>query len=371
MTSSNHYMKRAFELAREALGKTSPNPAVGAVVVKEGRVIGEGHTQPPGQAHAEVVALREAGPDAAGAALYVTMEPCSIHGRTPPCTDAVIHAGISKVHVASKDPNPRVNGQGISLLESAGVSVETGEEAKTAERLYEAFKKHINTGLPYVTAKFAMSLDGKIASRTGHSKWVTGPKSRERVQEIRRVSDAVMVGVNTVVKDDPKLTARDDLGLPLEQQPLRVVVDSSGRTPTGSALLKEPGRTLIAGSKMDSETARALESAGAETICFHNDETGRVDLPSLMAHLGSIGVVSLMVEGGGTLMGSLLDEGLLDKVYAFIAPVIVGGEGVQTPVGGRGAETMYEALRLRDVTVETIDDDVLVVGYPDRSSKKD
>ena len=264
--------------------------------------------------------------------------PVRFIGRTPPCTDAVINAGISKVYVASKDPNPRVNGQGISLLESAGVSVETGEEAKTAERLYEAFKKHINTGLPYVTAKFAMSLDGKIASRTGHSKWVTGPKSRERVQEIRRVSDAVMVGVNTVVKDDPKLTARDGTGLPLERQPLRVVVDSSGRTPPGSALLKEPGRTLIAAAKAVSQrTARSLESAGAETVCFPNDETGRVDLPSLMAHLGSIGVVSLMVEGGGTLMGSLLDEGLLDKVYAFIAPVIVGGDGAQTPVGGRGS----------------------------------
>ena len=371
MTSSNYYMKRALELAQEALGKTSPNPAVGAVVVKDRRIIGEGHTQPPGQAHAEVVALRQAGQGADGAALYVTMEPCSIHGRTPPCTDAVIRAGISKVHVASKDPNPRVNGQGISLLESAGVGVETGEEAQTAERLYEAFKKHINTGLPYVTAKFAMSLDGKIASRTGHSKWVTGPKSRERVQEIRRVSDAVMVGVNTVVKDDPKLTARDGIGLPLERQPLRVVVDSSGRTPTGSALLKEPGRTLIAASGLNPETARSLESAGAETVCFPNAETGRVDLPSLMGHLGSMGVVSLMVEGGGTLMGSLLDEGLLDKVYAFIAPVIVGGEGAQSPVGGRGAETMYEALRLTNVTVETIEDDVLVVGYPDRSYKRD
>ena len=357
-------------MAHEALGKTSPNPAVGAVVVKDGRIIGEGHTQPPGQAHAEVVALRQAGQDASGAALYVTMEPCSIHGRTPPCTDAVINAGISEVHVASKDPNPRVNGQGISLLESAGVGVETGEEAQTAERLYEAFKKHINTGLPYVTAKFAMSLDGKIASRTGHSKWVTGPKSRERVQEIRRVSDAVMVGVNTVVKDDPKLTARDGNGRPLERQPLRVVVDSSGRTPVGSALLKEPGQTLVAVAGLDPGTQRSLESAGAETVCVPNAATGKVDLPSLMAHLGSMGVVSLMVEGGGTLMGSLLDEGLLDKVYAFIAPVIVGGEGAQTPVGGLGAETMYEALRLRDVTVETIEDDVLVTGYVDRPDGK-
>ena len=224
-------MRRALALARKALGTTSPNPAVGAVVVKDGVRLGEGHTLPPGQGHAEVVALGKAGALADGASLYVTLEPCCIQGRTPPCTRAVLASGVSEVHVAARDPNPLVDGKGIAELKGAGVRVFTGEGGREAADLYRAFAKHVRTGLPHVTAKFAMSLDGKIATSTGESQWITGPRSRRRVHEMRRRCDAILVGVNTVLRDDPRMTARDRSGNSLGRHPLRVVVDSNARTP--------------------------------------------------------------------------------------------------------------------------------------------
>ena len=233
-------MQQAICLARQAVGTTSPNPAVGAVIVKDGTVIGEGHTLPPGGHHAEIEALEMAGDSARGATLYTTLEPCCHFGRTPPCTRAIIAAGISEVHVAVQDPNRVVSGNGCDELESAGIGVVIGEQAETAKGLYEAFGKHIRTGLPFVTAKFAMSLDGKIATHTGDSKWVTGPEARGYVQEMRRECDAITVGVNTVLADDPQLTARAPDGSPLARQPLRVVLDSQARTPAGARLLKEP-----------------------------------------------------------------------------------------------------------------------------------
>ena len=357
------YMKRALALAREVLGATSPNPAVGAVIVKEGRVIGQGATQPPGQGHAEVVALEEASLEARGASLYTTLEPCCFHGRTPPCTQAIIDAGIKEVRFASLDPNPRVNGRGRAELEAAGVEVHMGEGKEEAGELYEAFAKHINTGTPFVTAKFAMSLDGKIATRTGHSRWITGEAARSLVQEWRRTSDAVMVGVNTLLRDDPRLTARGKDESPLERQPLRVVVDSHGRTPIHSRLLKEPGRSLVAIAHPEASRVAQLEAAGAEVLQLPG-KGGLVDLRLLLEDLGGRGVVSLLVEGGGALLGSLFDLGLTDKVTAFIAPAIIGGEGAPSPVEGRGADLLSETFRLRGVSVDSVGDDLLVKGYP-------
>ena len=363
------HMKRALALAGQALGTTSPNPAVGAVIVKDGVVVGEGFTQPPGQAHAEVVALQHAGQSSRDASLYVTLEPCCTYGRTPPCTRAIIAAGIGEVHVATADPNPRVNGKGLSELESAGIKVYCGEGEEEAGEMYEAFARHINTGLPFVTAKFAMSLDGKIATHTGDSKWVTGSPARGYVQEMRKTCDAIMVGVNTVLRDNPQLTARDMDGNPLPRQPLRVILDSKARTPTDARLLNERGLTLIAtASSAADRRISALREAGAEVLQFPETLAGMIDPCALLQALGARGVVSLLVEGGGTLLGSLFDLGMVDKVAAFIAPKIIGGISAPSPVGGNGSVSMSQAMDIERSEVEQIGDDVLIIGYPSAKS---
>ncbi|HEU0022132.1 MAG TPA: bifunctional diaminohydroxyphosphoribosylaminopyrimidine deaminase/5-amino-6-(5-phosphoribosylamino)uracil reductase RibD [Dehalococcoidia bacterium] len=363
-------MQRAIVLAKQALGTTSPNPAVGAVVVLDGAIIGEGFTLPPGQRHAEIGALQQAGELARGATLYTTLEPCCNFGRTPPCTRAIIAAGINEVHIAVTDPNPAVAGKGRAELENAGISVfqeESQEESQDAVRLYEAFARHINTGLPFVTAKFAMSLDGKIATRTGDSKWVTGSEARSLVQQLRREADAIMVGVNTVSADDPQLTARDEGGHPLARQPLRVVLDSHCRTPTSAKMLREPGQTLIFTSAEASPARmKALKAAGAELIPSRLGADHRVDPGLVVAELGRRDVVSLLVEGGGMVLGSLFDAGLVDKVYAFIAPVIIGGAEAASPVAGQGVLKMAQASRLQRTNFEPMGDDWLITGYPDR-----
>ena len=369
MSHDNSYMKHAFAIAQEALGRTSPNPAVGALVVKDGVILGQGFTLPPGQSHAEIVALNQAGEKARNASLYVTMEPCCVSGRTPPCTQAIIAAGISTVHVATVDPNPLVNGRGLAELDAAGIVVHSGEEEEETRKLYEAFAKHINTGTPFVTAKFAMSLDGKIATSTGDSKWVTGPAARSYVHEMRRACDSVMVGINTVVRDNPLLTARDGEGEPLERQPLRVVLDSTAHTPPDSLLLKQPGQTLIAVTQPPKGRVASLREAGAEVLPLPATEDGMVDPSALLQTLGARGVVNLLVEGGGTLLGSLFDLGLVDKVAAFIAPVIIGGASAPSPVAGKGSITMERITRLERVSVERLEEDLLVIGYPPDGGK--
>ena len=356
------HMARALELAWDAVGRTSPNPPVGAVVVKGGCVAGEGNTQPAGEAHAEVVALRHAGEQAQGAALYVTLEPCSHQGLTPPCTDAIIAAGITEVHASTIDSNPRVSGTGLDRLREAGIAVHTGEGRNEAQELAAPHAKFITTGRPLVTAKFAMSLDGKVATRTGDSKWITSEKSRRYVHELRARSDAIMAGIGTVLADDPQLTARRPDGSPLSRQPLRVIVDSSGQLPLNSTLLRQPGSTLVAMAKESPSGRERLASAGADVFPASGAD-GRVDLTKLMDELGRRGVISVFVEGGGTLLGSLLDAGLVDRVVGFVAPVIIGGAAAPTPVGGDGVELMAQALRLVDVRVETFGDDVAISGW--------
>ena len=360
------HMERAVHLARSARGTTSPNPSVGAIIVKDGVVLGEGWTSPPGGPHAEIVALGQAGPAAAGAVLYSTMEPCCIWGRTPPCTDAIVAAGISQVYAATIDPNPRVAGKGLEALRKSGIVVTCGTCEDQALEMYEAFAKHIRTGLPFVTAKFGASLDGKIATRTGSSRWVTGEASREHAHDLRRGCDAIMAGVNTIVVDNPQLTARWPDGALHSRQPLRVVLDSSGRTPPDASILSQPGETLIVTVDMPADRAAVLEAAGARVLTMPGTSDGQVDIPRLLEHLGKEGVVDLIVEGGGALLGSMFDADLVDKVTAYIAPLIIGGSSAPSPVGGRGAEDISQALRLTRTQVETLGEDLLITGYPSR-----
>ena len=364
MSEATKHMRRALALARQAMGTTSPNPAVGAVVVRDDVVVGEGFTLSPGQSHAEVVALARARGSCLGASLYVTLEPCCVYGRTPPCTRAIIEAGISEVHVAYRDPNPRVNGKGLAELEAAGINLYPGEGEEEAGELYEGFAKHISTGIPFVIAKFAMSLDGKIATHTGDSRWVTGIAARNYAHEMRRTCDAIMVGVNTVLRDNPQLTARDGDGKPLDHQPLRLILDSKARTPPDARLLKEPGMTSIAVTQPPSDRMAALTKTGAEVLETPADGKGMVDLRALLQTLGARGVVSLMVEGGSTVLGSLFDLDLVDKVAAFIAPKIIGGLCAPPPVGGMGNASMSQAVAMEQVKIQQIGEDILVVGYP-------
>ena len=360
------YMARALALAERALGTTSPNPAVGAVLVRDGQVVGEGYTQPPGQAHAEIVALRQAGDKARGATLYVTLEPCCHYGRTPPCVNAIIEARVREVHYATLDPNPLVNGRGRQQLEAAGIPVSAGDGAEASRRLNDAYCKFVTTGLPFVTAKFAASLDGRIAARGGDSKWITGEAARQEAHRMRSLSDAVMVGIGTVLADDPQLTARDALGQALPRQPMRIVVDSHGRTPLAARLFREPGPVLIACASLPEERLRAYQDAGAEVVPLPSND-GRVDLQGLLVLLGQRQVTSVLAEGGSALLGSLFDQRLVDKVAAFIAPVIIGGDAALPAVGGQGAASMAQALQLTDVSFRQFGDDLLVTGYPQRS----
>ena len=357
------YMERALELARQALGTTSPNPAVGAVIVRDGRVIGEGYTQPPLGPHAEIVALGQAGGEARGASLYVTLEPCSHHGRTPPCAEAVMTAALAEVRVAMLDPDPQVDGRGVRQLEAAGLAVRLGEGEAQARRLNEAYIKHRTTGFPFVIAKFATSLDGRIAAASGDSRWVAGTQARDWAHRIRTQVDAILVGSNTVIVDDPLLTARPE-GIESPRQLLRVVVDSRGRTPPTAKVLTGPAKTLVVTAEDSSADWRAaIGAAGSEVIVLPRDGE-HVDLPVLLSALAERQVLALMVEGGGVLLGSFFDKGLVDKVHAVIAPIVVGAAAAPAAVAGRGAFRMADAVRLREVTTDRLGEDILVTGYP-------
>lgn len=376
-------MQRALDLARDAEQVVSPNPIVGAVIVSPaGDTVGEGVTQPPPGAHAEVVALAQAGARARGATVYVTLEPHSFQGRTPPCTGALIEAGIAEVHYAVADPDPRTNGEGHRQLEAAGVRVIAGEGEAEARRINEAFFKHRTTGLPFVIAKFAASLDGRIAAASGDSRWVSGPETRAWAHRMRPRIDAILVGSETVVVDDPQLTARPE-GVDNPRQPLRIVVDSRGRIPATSHVLAGGSPTLVATTDQSTADWRAsIEATGAEVLVFpsvpakagiHGGGGGgnaaHVDLLALCEELGKRDILTLLVEGGGVILGGFFDAGLVDKVHAIIAPIIVGAADAPTAVSGQGADRMADALRLRDITVDRLGEDILVTGYPTYPSR--
>ena len=355
-------MQEALILSRHALGNVSPSPAVGAVLVKDGVIVGRGCTQQPGQDHAEIVALREAGPSANGASLYVTLEPCCHYGKTPPCTEALIKAGISEAHVAVIDPNPIINGKGLAILQQAGIKTFLGEGKEEATEVIEAYTKYICTGVPFITAKFAMSLDGKIATSSGDSRWISSEASRKHSHSLRKQHDAIMVGINTVLKDDPQLTVRDSVET-LHKQPIRVIVDSYGRTPLDAKLLFEPGKTIVVvGEDVSIQRKAQLVEKGAEVLELPVIN-GYIVLERLITELGKKSVTSILVEGGGSVLGSLFDLQMVDKVVAFIAPLIIGGENSQTPVGGQGVDRVAESYKLADIKYNFFENDIMVTGY--------
>ena len=349
------YMRLALALARRGEGTTSPNPTVGAVVVRDRTVIGQGFHERAGGPHAEVGALDEAGDRAAGATLYVTLEPCSHHGRTPPCADLILARGVCRVVCAMADPDPRVSGRGIERLRRAGVEVTVGVLEAEARRLNAFYVKHRTTGLPFVILKLAQSLDGRIATASGDSRWITGEAARGRAHLLRSRVDAVLVGVGTVLADDPLLTVRGVAG----RDPARIVVDSALRTPASARVLG-PGRAIVATTEgADEGRARKLRERGAEVWRLPSAE-GRVDLRALMAELGRQGFLSVMVEGGAAVAASALKAGLVDQAQVFIAPRVIGaGLGA---IGDLRVEKVAEGLRLTDVEIERVGDDLLYMA---------
>lgn len=354
------YMRRAIMLAERGAGFVNPNPMVGAVIVKGGKVIGEGWHERYGEWHAERNAFKNCTGDARGATLYVTLEPCCHHGKTPPCTDAIIEYGISRVFVGMRDPNPLVAGKGIALLREVGIEVFVGMEDEAIREQNKVFLKYISTRRPWVALKTAMTLDGKIATWSGDSKWITGTEARAYVHELRHRLMAVMVGIGTAVADDPLLNCRiEGRGV---RQPIRVIVDSNARLGLESQLVKTAReyRTIVAHTRFAvEEKLEALRKTGVETL-YCEEKEGRVDVDNLLVLLGQMGVDSILLEGGGSLNYSFLSGGFTDEVYAFIAPKIVGGEKAKTPVEGIGIDKMANAITLERTDVLSLGQDLLV-----------
>ena len=354
-------MVRALELAERGRGWVEPNPMVGAVVARDGCIVGEGFHQRFGGPHAEPNAIAAAGQACRGATLYVTLEPCTHHGKTPPCVPAVVAAGFARVVAAMIDPDPRNQGRGIEQLRAAGLDVEVGLLEADAQRLNVPFTKLTTRGLPFVTAKWAMSLDGKTATRTGESHWISSAPSRQLVHTLRGQVDAILVGVGTALADDPLLTARP----PGPRVAARIVADSQARLPVESRLVRSVADAPLIVATLESapsERRAALAAAGAETLVLP-EERGRVSLPALMAELGRRRMTNVLLEGGGELCAAALAAGLVDKVLAFIAPKLIGGRDARTPVEGYGAATMAQALQARDWAVRRVGDDALIEAW--------
>ncbi len=363
MPSDRDYMAQALDLARKGEGTTSPNPMVGAVVVREGVVVGRGFHERAGGPHAEIAALREAGERARGATLYVTLEPCNHTGRTGPCTEAVLAAGVARVVAAMRDPNPLAGG-GLERLAAEGVTVSSGLMEAEARRLNEAFISFVTKKRPFILLKAAATLDGRIATRTGDSKWITGPEARAHAHRVRRALDAILVGVGTVLADDPTLTARAP-GLSAKN-PVRVILDTRLSTPPGSALLRSASESAIwifCGGDFPQERREALESAGAEVIPAGCDASGRVDLRRVMEILARRSVLSLLVEGGSRVHAAFLAARLADKVHFYLAPKILGGDDGKPVFAGPGPERIADCPELSDVSVHRFGPDIMIEGY--------
>lgn len=366
--NDDFYMSLALDMAERAMGQTGINPVVGCVVVKEGRLVGVGTHLARGTPHAEVHALNMAGKEAEGSTVYVTLEPCSHYGRTPPCAERLIAERVKRVVVAAEDPNPLVAGRGITMLRAAGIQVEAGVLRDRSRELNRAFMKYITTGLPYVTLKTASTLDGKIASKTGDSKWISNETARERVHTLRHRHQAIMVGVSTVIADDPLLTTRLSVdGL----NPIRIVVDSKLRIPLQSRLLQDDAAPvlILTTEQGDDEKREALERLGAEVI--YCGEGPRVDLLQALTRLGQKEIGSILLEGGGTLNGSMLEEQLVDQIMLFFAPKIVGGLGAPSSFSFSGVEQMDEAVVLKDMNVEQLGDNICLTGTPVWTGRKE
>jgi len=362
MQPDETYMQHALELARRGEGRTCPNPPVGAVIVSADRIVGEGYHPAAGEPHAEIHALREAGELSRGATAYVTLEPCSHHGRTGPCADALIQAGIRRVVAGVRDPNPRVSGQGFARLKEHHIEVEVGIGESECRRLIAPFAKHLATGMPFVTLKSAMTLDGKTATSFGDSQWISNEQSRRLVHQVRHRRDGIMVGVGTVLRDNPRLTTRiNGHG----KDPVRIVVDSTLRTPLQSAVVSNDSsaRTLIATTPQASkEKIRKLEQAGVGILLCNEHEGRGVDLHDLMRQLGQYPLQHILLEGGGILNQSLLSAGLIDRMMVFVAPLLLGGSDGKGIFSGHGPQHLTGAVRLSELRMTEIEGDLLIEG---------
>lgn len=364
MNTDEQFMRQALSLARRGLGSTSPNPVVGALVVKEGRIIGSGYHKRAGAPHAEIEAIGRAGNGARGATLYVTLEPCHHYGRTPPCTRAILEGGIRTVVVGIGDPNPHVEGGGAEYLRAQGLEVRCGVLEEECERANEVYIKYVTQGSPFVIVKGALTLDGWIATHTGDSKWITNEKSRRFVHTLRRRTDAIMVGVETVIADDPLLTPYLRKGA--APDPVRVIVDTHLRVPLESRILSGETSTLTCiavGSKVSTTQRKRIEGLGARVIrCKVRD--GQVDLEDLLDKLAKSSICSVLVEGGASLFTSVIRERLVDKYYLFLAPKLLGGDNGVPFTRGAGCDIIKDCVELKSVRVRRFDDDIMVEAYP-------
>lgn len=358
------YMRLAMQLAGNAIGRTSPNPLVGAVIVKDNRVVGCGWHRKAGTPHAEVHALNQAGELAQGADVYVTLEPCAHYGKTPPCAKALVEAKVKNVYGGLLDVNPKVAGKGFKILENAGIHVEYGFLQDELRKQNEVFFKWIEHKKPFVVLKAAMTLDGKIATATGQSKWITNETSRAYGYKLRDIYDGIMVGINTVIEDNPMLTARVDGG----KNPIRIVVDSSLKIDINANVVQDKSaKTIVATTdKADKDKILKLQAQNVDVIVVDKDENDKVDIEKLLNILGQQNICSILVEGGATLSGSFVAKKLVDKVYFFIAPKIVGGKEAKTPVAGTGILNLQEALALKDIQIEKLEEDILIIGRVDK-----
>lgn len=358
------YMRFAMQLAGNAIGRTSPNPLVGAVIVKDNRVVGCGWHRKAGTPHAEVHALNQAGELAQGADVYVTLEPCAHYGKTPPCAKALVEAKVKNVYGGLLDVNPKVAGKGFKILEDAGIHVEYGFLQDELRKQNEVFFKWIEHKKPFVVLKAAMTLDGKIATAIGQSKWITNETSRAYGYKLRDIYDGIMVGINTVIEDNPMLTARVDGG----KNPIRIVVDSSLKIDINANVVQDKSaKTIVATTdKADKDKILKLQAQDVDVIVVDKDENDKVDIEKLLDILGQQNICSILVEGGATLSGSFVAKKLVDKVYFFIAPKIVGGKEAKTPVAGTGILNLQEALALKDIQIEKLEEDILIIGRVDK-----
>lgn len=358
------YMRLAMQLAGNAIGRTSPNPLVGAVIVKDNRVVGCGWHRKAGTPHAEVHALNQAGELAQGADVYVTLEPCAHYGKTPPCAKALVEAKVKNVYGGLLDVNPKVAGKGFKILEDAGIHVEYGFLQDELRKQNEVFFKWIEHKKPFIVLKAAMTLDGKIATATGQSKWITNETSRAYGYKLRDIYDGIMVGINTVIEDNPMLTARVDG----RKNPIRIVVDSSLKIDINANVVQDKSaKTIIATTdKADKDKILKLQAQDIDVIVVDKDENDKVDIEKLLDILGQQNICSILVEGGATLSGSFVAKKLVDKVYFFIAPKIIGGKEAKTPVAGTGILNLQEALALKDIQIEKLEEDILIIGRVDK-----
>jgi diaminohydroxyphosphoribosylaminopyrimidine deaminase/5-amino-6-(5-phosphoribosylamino)uracil reductase len=360
MIDDERWMKRVLRLAEKGRGRTSPNPMVGAILVKDGRIVAEGYHAKAGEPHAEIIALRKTGKEAKEATLYLNLEPCTHYGKTPPCAPVVIEAGVRRAVIGMEDPNPLVKGRGVEALKRAGLDVYVGILEKECRRLNEAFCKYILNKEPFLILKVVATLDGKIATRKGESQWISGEASRRFVHRLRDQVDGVIVGIGTVLKDDPMLTARVKGG----KDPYRIILDSRLRIPENAKVIEiSPSRTIVATTELaPGEKVERLEKKGVRVLIL-DSKKGRVDLKSCLFKLGEMGMMSLLVEGGSQLNGSFLDEGLIDKIFLFLSPKLIGDPQALGMFDGHGVTSLKEAIPLNELKVIRIGEDLLLEGY--------